>query len=118
MAPGVTTSAKIFPNRLICEGETCTSGNLSVSPTLVSLFACKAVNAGFRSYSNCEVLKWLKDMRWWGFAYGKRVLFDILVLANVSSTHHKQVLEELEVLRGRLAVAAMLSFTQQGLQKQ
>ena len=51
-------------------------------------------------------------MLWWKFAYGERILVDITALANVTGIQHEQVLEELEVLRGRLAAAAALSFTQ------
>ena len=48
----------------------------------------------------------------WSFAYGERILVDLVALANVTSGQHEQVLEELEVLRGWLAAAAGLSLTQ------
>ena len=47
------------------------------------------------------------------FAYGEWILIDITALANVTTSQHVQVLEELDVLmRGRLATVALLSFTQ------
>ena len=86
----------------------------SRDPTITTLYGCSLQSGepGFKSYTNCDVLKRSKTIQWWRFAYGERILIDIVALANVTSRQHEQVLEELEVLRGRLAAAAVLSFTQ------
>ena len=65
-----------------------------------------------KSYISCDVLKKLELNHAWSFAYGERILVDLVALANVTSGQHEQVLEELEVLRGWLAAAAGLSLTQ------
>ena len=65
----------------------------------------------FKSYTNCDVLRKIEKILFWGFANGQRILVEIAAMANVTSSQHKQVLEELDVLRCRLAAAAVLSFT-------
>ena len=95
-----------LPRQLKCEDGACTSGDRGWDPTLPTLYNCSL------QYTNCDVLKKSERIHNYGFAYGERILIDILALANVTSRQHEQVLEELEVLKGRLAAAAVLSFTQ------
>ena len=66
----------------------------------------------YTSYTSCEVLRAIEYHQLWTFAYGERILVDITELAKVTSRQHVLVLEELNVLKGRLAIAAILSFTQ------
>ena len=107
-----TASAKEYPNQLKCEEEVCTSGHPALYPVVETAFFCEAGKPGFKTYTNCEILKLVEYTQGSGFAYAERILVDITALANGTSSQHEQVLEELNALRGRLAVAAVLSFTQ------
>ena len=66
----------------------------------------------YTSYTSCEVLRAIEYHQLWTFTYGERILVDITELAKVTSRQNVLVLEELDVLKERLAIAAILSFTQ------
>ena len=96
-----------LPHQLKCEDGACTSGDPNRDPTITTHCNCllQSGDPGFQSYTNCEVLKKSETIQLWGLAYGKRVFVDLVALANVTTHQHGQVLEELKVLRGRLAAA-------------
>ena len=105
------TRLRQLPRQLKCEEGTCTSGDPSRDPLgeapITTRYNCllQSGDPGFQSYTNCEVLKKSETIQLWGLAYGKRVFVDLVALANVTTHQHGQVLEELKVLRGRLAAA-------------
>ena len=94
-----------LPRQLKCEDGACMSGDPDTEH-LPTLYNCS------KSYTSCDVLKKGELIQAWGFAYGGRILVDLVALANATTHQHGQVLEELEVLRSRLAAAAVLSLTQ------
>ena len=126
--PRNTSSAKVYPNKLQCISESgCTSGaphpNLDTSGVD---FECDETKPGFLNYTSCHVLDFIEGQSQVALAYHERILVDIraganltaalasvtAALANVTRSQHEEVLTELEIVRGRLAAAAVLSFTQ------
>ena len=95
-----------LPRQIKCEDGACTSGDPGWDPEFPTLYNCS------KQFTNCDVLKKSERIQNYGLTYGDRILTDLVALAYVTSRQHEQVLEELEVLRGRLVAASVLSLTQ------
>ena len=121
-----TASTKVFPNQLQCKSESgCTSGAPNQGRQTTNI-ECDETKPGYVEYTSCHVLRTRFHQHQETHAYHERILVDIraganltaalanvtAALANVTRSQHEQVLTELETVRGRLAAAAVLSFTQ------